>query len=116
VDLMAPPDGRKFQVQCDAGSQGRFDVGTDTLSVRVGQRMRAGKEQEMWDSVNILCKEQPDGSLTVEVLVSHPDWEEAKTIAAIHSRHREDGAATPRLVCDLRPPEPSGLQRASGAE
>src|SRR5258707_7725504 len=80
VDLMAPPDRRKFQVRCDAGSQGRFEVGTDTLSVRVGQRMRAGKEQEMWDSVQILCKEQSDGSLTVEVVVCHPDWEEAKTM------------------------------------
>src|SRR6266567_7576660 len=53
---MAPPDRRKFQVRCDAGSSGRFEVGTDTLSVRVGQRMRGGKEEEMWDSVHILCK------------------------------------------------------------
>jgi hypothetical protein len=78
--------------------------------------MRAGKEQEMWDSVNILCKEQPDGSLTVEVLVSHPDWEEAKIIAAIHSCPQDNDTATPSLVCNLRPQEPSGLHRASGAE
>jgi len=56
VDLMAAPDRRKFQVRCDAGSQGRFEVGTDTLSGRVGQRMRVGKEEEMWDSVHIVCK------------------------------------------------------------
>ena len=31
VDLMAPPDRRKFQVRCEAGSAGRFEVGTDTL-------------------------------------------------------------------------------------
>src|SRR5258707_14685440 len=116
VDLMAPPDRRKFQVQCDAGSQGRFEVGTDTLSVRVGQRMRAGREQVMWDSVNILCKEQADGSLTVEVLVSHPDWEEAKTIAAIHSRPQDDNTATPSLRCDLQLSGPGGLHRASGAQ
>jgi len=116
VDLMAAPDGRKFQVQCDAGSQGRFEVGTDTLSVRVGQRMRAGKEEEMWDSVQILCKEQADGSLTVEVVVCHPDWEEAKTIVAIHSRPQDDGAATPSLTCDLQLSGPGGLQRASGAQ
>jgi hypothetical protein len=35
VDLMAAPDSRKFQVRCDAGSPGRFEVGTDTLSARV---------------------------------------------------------------------------------
>ncbi len=116
MDLMAAPDRRKFQVRCDAGSSGRFEVGTDTLSVRVGQRMRGGKEEEMWDSVHILCKEQPDGSLTVEVLVCHPDWEEAKTIAAIHSRPQDDGTATPSLKCDLELSKPDGLHRASGAQ
>ncbi len=116
MDLMAAPDRRKFQVQCDAGSPGRFEVGTDTLSVRVGQRMRAGKEEEMWDSVQILCKEHADGSLTVEVLVCHPDWEEAQTIAAIHSRPNESDTAAPSLRCDLELPRSGGLRRASGAE
>src|SRR6266852_4250147 len=112
---MAAPDKRKFQVRCDAGGSGRFEVGTDTLSVRVGQRMRAGKEEEMWDSVHILCKEQPDGSLTVEVLVCNPDWEEAKTIAAIHSRPQESDTAAPSLKCDLQFSQSDGLHRASGA-
>jgi len=80
VDLMAAPDRRKFQVRCDAGSSGRFEAGTDTLSVRVGQRMRTGKEEEMWDSVQILCKEQSDGSLTVEVIACHPDWKKQKQL------------------------------------
>ena len=114
MDLMAPPDRRKFQVRCDAGSQGRFEVGTDTLSVRVGQRMRAGKEEEIWDSVQILCKEQPDGSLTIEVVVCNPDWEEAKTIVAIHSRPQDDGTAAPSLKCDLQLPQSNGLHRACG--
>jgi len=113
---MTPPDRRKFQVRCDAGSSGRFEAGTDTLSVRVGQRMRAGKEEEMWDSVQILCKEQPDGSLTVEVVVCHPDWEEAKTIAAIHSRPRVGDTAGPSLECDLKLSKPNGLHRATGAQ
>jgi hypothetical protein len=116
VDLMTPPDRRKFQVRCDAGSSGRFEAGTDTLSVRVGQRMRAGKEEEMWDSVQILCKEQSDGSLTVEVVVCHPDWEEAKTIAAIHSRPRVGDTAGPSLECDLKLSKPDGLHRATGAQ
>ena len=113
---MAAPDRRKFQVRCDAGSPGRFEVGTDTLSVRVGQRMRAGKAEEMWDSLHILCKEQPDGSLTIDVLVCHPDWEEAKTIATIHSRPQDSDTAAPSLTCDLKLPQSGGLQRASGAQ
>jgi len=113
---MAAPDRRKFQVRCDAGSSGRFEVGTDTLSVRVGQRMRVGKEEEMWDSVHILCKEQPDGSLTVEVLICNPDWEESQTIAAIHSRPQNSDTAAPGLKCELELPRSGGLQRASGAQ
>ncbi len=116
MDLMAAPDRRKFQVRCDAGSPGRFEVGTDTLSVRVGQRMRIEKEEEMWDSVHILCKEQPDGSLTVEVLVCHPDWQEAKTIAAIHSRPHDSGTAVPGLKCDLELLRSGSLHRMSGAQ
>jgi len=116
VDLMAAPDRRKFQVRCDAGSSGRFEVGTDTLSVRVGQRMRVGKEEEMWNSVQILCKEQMDGSLTVEVLVCHPDWEEPQTIAAIHSRPQDSDTAAPSLKCDLELSEPGGLHRARSAQ
>lgn len=116
MDLMAAPDRREFQVHCDAGDSGQLQVGTNTLSVRVGQRMRVGKEEEMWDSVHILCKEQPDGSLTVEVLVCHPDWEEAQTIASIRSRPQDDGRATPSLKCDLQVSGLGGLQRVSGAE
>ena len=112
---MAAPDRRKFQVRCDAGSPGRFDVGTDTLSVRVGQRMRAGSEEEMWDSVHILCKQQPDGSLTMEVLICNPDWEEPQTIASIHSRPQDSDTAAPSLKCDLTLPQSDGLHRASGA-
>ena len=116
MDLMAAPDRRKFQVRCDAGSSGRFEVGTDTLSVRVGQRMRVGKEEEVWNSVQILCKEQTDGSLTVEVFVCHPDWEEPQTIAAIHSRPQDSDTGAPSLKCDLELPRSGGLQPASGAQ
>jgi len=77
--------------------------------------MRAGKDEEVWDSVQILCKEQSDGSLTVEVIVCHPEWEEAKTIAAIHSRPQDSDTAVPALKCDLELPRSGGLHRASGA-
>ena len=115
MDLMAAPDRRKFQVRCDAGSPGRFEVGTDTLSVRVGQRVRAGKEEEMWDSVHILCKQQEDGSLTVEVLVCHPDWQEPQKVAAIHSRPQDSDITAPSLKCDLEAPRRGDLHRTSGA-
>jgi len=117
VDLMVPPDSRKFQVRCDGGRQGRFEVGTDTLSVRIGttdaSRKRAG---------NVGFRQHPmqraaGWVLTVEVIVSHPDWEEAKTIAAIHSRPQDCGAGTPSLRCELQLSGSScGLQGTSGAQ
>jgi len=76
--------------------------------------MRAGKEEELWDSVHILCKAPGDGSLTVEVLVCHPDWEEAKTIAAIHSRPQGSDSAPQGLRCDLELPRSGDLHQASG--
>lgn len=78
--------------------------------------MRVGKVEEMWDSIEILCKEQPDGSLIVEVLVCNPEWEEAKTIAAIHSRPQDSDTTAPSLTCDLKLSQSGGLHRVSGAQ
>ena len=47
----------------------RFSARTPFQCVLVNAR--AGKEEEMWDSAHILCKQQEDGSLTIEVLVCH---------------------------------------------
>lgn len=88
MDVLAVKDARKFQVHCEAGIAGRFEVGTDTLSVVVGQRRRVGEQAEMWDSVHIVCKEQLNGSLAVNVLICNPDWEETKEVATIHSHPR----------------------------
>jgi hypothetical protein len=116
MDILAVKDTRKFQVHCDAGNAGRFEVGTDTLSVVIGQRVRVGKQEEMWDSVHIVCKEQRNGSLTVEVFVCHPDWEETQKVASIHSRPHGGDANAPILRCDFDlQPAATGKHRANGA-
>jgi len=97
------------------GAQGDLRSGQTRYRCGSDNGCAGGKEEEMWDSVHILCKEQPDGSLTVEVLVCNPDWEEAKTIAAIHSRPQDSDTAAPSLKCDLQFPQSDGLHRASGA-
>ena len=95
MHLMVTPDGSKFQVCSNAGNSGRFEVGTDTLSVRVGQRMRRGNQEEMWDSVLVQCKEHPDGSIAVEAVVCHPDWNEPMEIASIQSHPQDREAKKP---------------------
>jgi hypothetical protein len=61
--------------------------------------MQHGNQEEMWDSVLVLCKELPDGSLAVEVVVCHPDWNEPKKIASILSHPQDREAKKPALEC-----------------
>ena len=63
----------------------RFSAWTPFQCVLVNAR--AGKEEEMWDSAHILCKQQKDGSLTIEVLVCHAD-----TFRASSRRRSRSGA------------------------
>ncbi len=89
-----------FRVNCDADKAGRFLVETDSLWVRVGQRVLRQGTQETWDSVAIEGKNEPDGSLLVRVLVFNPDWDEPLQIACIRSRPHDPQCLTP-LGCNL---------------
>ena len=102
TDLLAVKDRRRFQVHCDAGTAGKFAVGTDSLSVVIGQRVRVGTQEEMWDSVHVICKEHDDGSLTVEVRICNPNWAETRKIAIVRSNPGDTGNAD-ALTFDLKP-------------
>jgi|SRR5580704_8165961 hypothetical protein len=78
-------DCRKFEVRCHAGNAGHLEVASDAVSVKVGQRIRREGKEEFWGSLLVECKEQDDGSLAVEVVVFHPDWDEPLRIASIQS-------------------------------
>jgi len=73
-DVLSVKDGRKFEVHCNAGASGELHVGTESLSVKIAQRVRRDGSEEMWYSVLIHCEESDDGSLTVKVIVCHFDW------------------------------------------
>ena len=88
----------KFQVSCEAGSAGHFRVGTESLSVRIGQRVLTEGGQEMWDSVVVSCQEREDGALGIKVMVFHPDWEEGRQIAFVESRPRQTAGEVPILA------------------
>ena len=99
-DVLSVKDGRKFEVECNAGDAGELRVGTETLSVSVGQRVRRDGVAEMWHSVWIHAQEAEDGTLVIRVLVSSPDWEEPLQIASITSRPADAGCQT-ALGCNL---------------
>jgi len=92
---------QRFEIQCDAGDAGRLHARTNSVSVRVGQRIRRNGAPEIWDSVIILCQETEDGMLSAKVIVCHPDWEQQLQIAHIQSGAIEPNSST--LELDLKP-------------
>ena len=93
-------DDRKFEVECRAGEAGGLALGSEFVSVKVGQRVRRDGAEEMWHSVGVYAKEEDDGTLVVQVLVFNPDWDEALQIASIKSRPH-DGDCQTALGCNL---------------
>src|SRR5258707_4989706 len=78
LNSSARQDYRKFEVRCHAGNAGHLEVASDAVSVKIGQQIRREGKEELWGSLLVECKEQDDGSLTVEVVVFHPDWDEPR--------------------------------------
>jgi hypothetical protein len=91
----------KFKVFCKAGDAGHLDIASDAVSVRIEQKIGRAGAQEMWESLHVTCNEQEDGSLAVEVVVFHPDWEEPVRIASLRSRPADLSPAAAALRCDL---------------
>ena len=100
IDVLSVKDSRKFEVHCRAGAAGELCVGAESVSVKVGQRLRRDRGEEIWHSVGVYAKEEEDGTLVVQVLVFNPDWDEALQIASIKSRPR-DGDCQAALGCNL---------------
>jgi hypothetical protein len=99
-DVLSVKDGRKFEVHCSAGAAGELHVRTESLSVKIGQRVRKDDAEEMWHSVAVYAEEDSNGNLAIRVLVSNPDWEEPLQIACIRSRPG-DGDCLTALGCNL---------------
>ena len=80
-----PQELGKFEVRCHAGNAGHLEVANDSVSVQIGQRIHRDGKDELWGTLLVQCKERDDGSLTIDVVVSHPEWDEPLKIASIQS-------------------------------
>ena len=100
VDVLTVKGSLKFEVHCRAGDAGELCVGAESVSVKVGQRLRRDGGQEIWHSVGVYAKEEEDGTLVVQVLVFNPDWDEGLQIASIKSRPL-DADCSAALGCNL---------------
>lgn len=94
------PHYASFHVSCDAGRAGKFEAETNSLWVRVGQRVRRRDAAEMWDSVAIESTPEQDGTLVLRVIVFNPDWDEPLQIASIRSRPNDPDSLI-SLGCNL---------------
>ena len=101
LNLYSAPECRKFEVRCHAGNAGHLEVASDAVSVRIGQRIRKDGKEEFWGSLLVECKEQDDGSLVVEVVAFHPDWDEPLRIASMQSNPSDKNGSEPTLRCDF---------------
>jgi hypothetical protein len=89
----------KFKVFCQAGDVGLLSALSDSLSIVVSQNIRRGETNEMWESLQINCHETEDGSLSVQVVVFHPDWDDPVCIASLRSRRETNTSSS--LIFDL---------------
>jgi len=89
-----------LRVDCDAATAGKFRANTNSVWVKVGQRIRRGGVQEVWDSVAVEGHQEPDGTIVAQVLIFNPDWDEPLQIASLRSRPRDPNSLT-ALGCNL---------------
>jgi hypothetical protein len=90
----------QFHVACKASGENQFCVGTESISVSVGQLIQRHRRTEMWDSVSVYAHKDDDGTLVVRVVVFNPDWDGPLQIACIQSRP-QDATCLSAIGCNL---------------
>ena len=93
--------GGHFLVDCEAGEEGSLRMTADSISIRAGQQIRRGQDVETWNSVAIYSNQEVDGSVSLRIIIFHPDWEEPLQIACLRSRPEDAFGQASTLECDL---------------
>lgn len=88
-----------FQVNCRSEGVGEFVAPGESAVVTVAQEILRRGRTEMWESVGVYAKEEPDGTLSVRIVVFNPDWDEPLQIACTHSRPHDPGCIVPLGCC-----------------
>lgn len=96
-----PQHAGLFHVECDAGQRGCLRTTTDTLSIDAGQQIRRGEDVVTWNSVSIFSKQEADGTLSLRIIIFHPDWEEPIQVACLRSWPQDASGQRPSLQCDF---------------
>jgi hypothetical protein len=105
TDYLTLPSGLglSFRLACQARGAGSLHVAADDVSFTIAQRVCREGEEQFWESVQLLCQKEDDGSLTVQVLLYDPKQEKTLQIAVVRSRPYDAAATDQSIECDLTP-------------
>ena len=95
-----------FHVNCRAGEAGSLNVTVETVAFVLAQRIRLDGNQQLWESLQVSCHREEDGTLTVQVLLWNPKSEDALQIALLRSRPDDTSGDYESLECDLTQRQP----------
>ncbi len=95
------PDLSKFRVSCKAGDVATLTSSADSLVIEASIRIARSNAAELWPCIGIFSREERDGSLALQIVAFHPDWEEALQIAYFRSPSKDASPSGPALECDF---------------
>ncbi len=72
----ASQDRAKFGISCKAGGVTTLTTTADSLAIEAAVRISRSNAKELWPCVGIYSREEEDGSLGVQIVAFHPNWEE----------------------------------------
>lgn len=89
-----------FSARCEVRDTSSSFKNVQNLRLSISQRLRTRGVEQSWDTVVVQCGEECDGTLTVKVIISNPDWDEPLQIANLRSRPCDVNSLT-ALGCNL---------------
>ncbi len=97
----ATQDRAKFGVSCKAGGVTTLTTTADSLAIEAAVRISRSNATELWPCVGIYSREEEDGSLGVQIVAFHPNWEEPIQIAYFRSQSMDASTSGSAVECDL---------------
>src|SRR5258708_11326191 len=97
------PNGRPaaFRVECNVDGDMSLSVPAAHAVFTVWQRIRRRGEEQLFDSVQVLCGERDDGSVTVRILIWTPKFPDGLQIGLLTSRPGDASAGKDLVECEL---------------
>lgn len=97
------PDGRPapLRVECNVDEETSLSIPAAHAVFTAWQRVRRRGEKQLVDTVQVLCGEEVDGSVTVRVLIWTPKFPDGLQIALLRSRSEDTSTGNDNIECDL---------------